>query len=191
VTPGGAQGGRHDGAKFTAIWALASLLAAFALVPATGSAQAWPVKTVRIVVPFAPGGASDTLGRIVANKLGESLGQSFVIENRAGAGGVLGSELVARSAPDGYTLLVSGVASHAIAPAMSVKFPYDPIKDFTHIALFGGPPSVLAVHPSLPAKDLKSLIALAKSNPGILNYGSPGPGTQGHLLAELFTSSTG
>ena len=106
--------------------------------------------------------------------------------SRPGAGGVLGSEQVARSAPDGYTLLVSGVASHAVAPALSPKFPFDPVKDFAHIALFGGPPSVLAIHPSLPAKDLKSFIAFAKSKPRELTYGSPGNGTQGHLIAELF-----
>lgn len=178
-------------AKFTAICALATLLVAYALVPATSSAQPWPTKPVRIVVPFAPGGTSDMLGRIVANKLSESFGQPFVIENRAGAGGVPGSELVAKSAPDGYTLVVSGVASHAIAPAMSAKFPYDPVKDFTHVALFGGPPSVLAVHPSIPAKDLKAFIALAKTQPGALTYGSPGNGTQGHLVGELFKQIAG
>ncbi len=172
-------------AGFTALCALATLLAASA------SAQTWPAKPVRIVVPFAPGGTADTLGRIVANKLGESVGQSFVIENRAGAGGVIGSELVAKSAPDGYMLVVSGVASHAVAPALSAKFPFDPVKDFTHIALFGGPPSVLAVHPSVPAKNLKEFVALAKANPGTLNYGSPGNGTQGHLIAELFKQKAG
>jgi len=154
-------------------------------------AQTWPARTVRIIAPFAAGGTADLLGRITAGKLSESMGQSFVVENRTGAGGVLGSEFVARSTPDGYTLLVSGVASHAIAPALSPKFPFDPVKDFSHIALFGGPPSVLAVHPSLPVKDLKSFIAFAKSKPRELTYGSPGNGTQGHLIAELFKQRAG
>ena len=175
----------------TATFLFAVLIAAYALLSPTAWAQAWPSKPVRIVVPFAPGGTADTLGRLVAIKLSESLGQSFVIDNRAGAGGVLGSDFVAKSPPDGYVLVVSGVASHAIAPAMSGKFPYDPIKDFTHIALFGGPPSVLAVHPSIPAKDLKAFIALAKTQRTALSYGSPGNGTQGHLVGELFKQITG
>src|SRR5476649_582747 len=132
-------------------------------------AQTWPAKTVRIIVPFAPGGTSDTLGRIVAFKLSESLGQSFIIDNRAGAGGVTGSDLVAKSAPDGYTLVVSGIASHVVAPVLSSKFPFDTLKDFSHIALFGGPPSVFAVHPSVPAKTLKEFVALAKAAPGAMS----------------------
>ncbi len=171
--------------NLTALCALAALLASSAL------AQTWPAKTVRIVVPFSPGGTADTLGRIVAVKLTESLGQTFLIENRTGAGGVIGSELVAKSAPDGYMLVVSGVASHAIAPALAAKIPFDPIKDFTHIALFGGPPAVFAVHPSVPAKTLKEFIALAKAASGAMSYGSPGNGTQGHLVAELFKQLAG
>ena len=160
-------------------------------ISALTHAQTWPARTVRVIAPFASGGTADLLGRITSGKLSESMGQTFIVENRPGAGGVLGSELVARSAPDGYTLLVSGVASHAVAPALSPKFPFDPVKDFAHIALFGGPPSVLAVHPSLPVKDLKSFIAFAKSKPHELTYGSPGNGTQGHLIAELFQRSAG
>ncbi len=202
VTPGGAQGSRQDGAKnlrrsdrgcakFTAICALVALFVISALAPPASLAQAWPVKPVRIVVPFLPGGTADTFARILAAKFGESLGQPVVVENRAGAGGLVGSEFVAKSAPDGYTLVISGVASHAIAPAMSPKIAFDAVKDFSHIALFGGPPAVFAVHPSVPAKDLKSLIALAKSTPGTLTYGSPGTGTQGHLVGELFKQVTG
>jgi tripartite-type tricarboxylate transporter receptor subunit TctC len=157
-----------------------------AVLTSPALAQAWPAKTVRIVAPFAPGGTADTLGRIAAAKLTESLGQSFVVENRPGAGGMLGSDLVAKSAPDGYTLVVSGVASHVIGPALAAKPAFDPVRDFTHIALFGGPPAVLGVHPSLPVKDLKALVALARSRPHELSYGSPGIGTQGHLMAELF-----
>jgi len=173
-------------------WGPALMLAlATALPTARAQPGKWPDKPVRIVVPFAPGGTADMFGRLVAIKLSENLGQSFAIDNRAGAGGVLGSDFVAKSAPDGYVLVVSGVASHAIAPAMSAKFPYDPVKDFTHIALFGGPPFVLAVHPSIPAKDLKAFIAVAKAHRGALSYGSPGNGTQGHLVGELFKQITG
>jgi tripartite-type tricarboxylate transporter receptor subunit TctC len=164
---------------------------AFCLGIACAHAQSYPAKTVRIIAPFAPGGTADTLGRIVAGKLTESLGQSFVVENRPGAGGMVGSDLVAKSAPDGYTLGVSGVASHAIAPALAKKPPFDPLKDFTHIALFGGPPAVLGVHPSLPVKDLRGFVAFAKARPGELTYGSPGNGTQGHLVAEVFRQATG
>jgi tripartite-type tricarboxylate transporter receptor subunit TctC len=153
--------------------------------------QAWPTKPVRIIAPFAPGGTADTLGRLVAQKLGEQLKASFVVENRAGAGGALGSDLVAKAAPDGYTLVISGIASHVIAPMLPQGTPYDPVRDFTHIALFGGPPAVLAVHPSVQAKDLKEFIALAKSKPGAMAYGSPGNGTQGHLVGELFKQRAG
>ena len=157
----------------------------------TACAQAWPAKPVRIVVPFAPGGTADTLGRLVAQRLAESFKENFVIENRGGAGGVIGSELVAKAAPDGYTLLVSGVASHCIAPALSRNFPFDPLRDFTHIALFGGPPGVLVIHPSLPVRDLKEFIAYAKAEGGKLAYGSPGNGTQGHLIAEQLKQVAG
>ena len=161
------------------------------LVAAQAEAQTWPSKPVRIVVPFAPGGTADTLGRLVARKLGETFKESFVVENRGGAGGVIGSELVAKAEPDGYTLVVSSVASHCIAPAMREDFPFDPLRDFTHIALFGGPPGVLVINPSLPVKDLKHFVAYAKVERGKLAYGSPGNGTQGHLTAEQFKQVTG
>ena len=163
----------------------------FAVLSSTVSAQSWPLKPVRIIAPFAPGGSADTLGRVVAQKLTESFKQNFVIENRPGAGGAIGSELVARAAPDGYTLVVSGVASHAIAPSLPSGTPYDPLKDFSHIALFGGPPAVLVVNPSVPAKDLKELVALLKKEPGKYSYGSPGNGTHGQLVAELFKQLAG
>ena len=155
------------------------------------AAQVWPSKPVRLIVPFAPGGSADTLGRLVAQKLSESFKQTFVVENRGGAGGVIGSELVARAPADGYTLLVSGVASHGIAPALSKEFPFDPLRDFTHIALFGGPPGVLVVHPGVAAKDLREFVALLKAQPGRISYGSPGNGTQGHLLAEQLKQVAG
>ena len=154
-------------------------------------AQNYPSRPVKIIVPFGPGGTADTLGRLVAGKLSDQLKESFVIENKGGAGGVVGSELVAKSAPDGYTLVVSGIASHVIAPLLPGGTPYDPLKDFTHIALFGGPPAVFAVNPNVPAKTLKEFVQLAKDKPGALSYGSPGPGTQGQLVAELFKREAG
>jgi len=166
--------------------ALAALAASFAL-----HAQKWPTRPVKIIAPFAPGGTADTLGRLVAKSLSEQLKESFVVENRAGAGGVVGSEFVAKSAPDGYTLVISGIASHVIAPLLPGGTPYDPMKDFTHIALIGGPPAVFAVDPKLPAKTLKEFVALAKEKPGKLTYGSPGPGTQGQLVAEHFKRLAG
>ena len=168
----------------------AAVLAAAALWCGAAWPQAWPSKPVRIVVPFAPGGTADTLGRLVAQKLTESLKENFIIENRGGAGGVIGSELVARAEPDGYTLVVSGVASHCIAPALR-KISFDPLRDFTHIVLFGGPPGVLVINPSLPVQDLKQFIAYAKNEAGKLAYGSPGNGTQGHLIAEQLKQVTG
>lgn len=170
---------------------LRALLIALSLSCGTASAQAWPTKPVRIIVPFAPGGTSDALGRLVAQKLTESMKQTFVVENMPGAGGLIGSDRVAKAPPDGYMLVVSGVASHAIAPTLSKKVPFDPVRDFTHIALFGGPPSVLAVNPSVPARNLKEFTAYARSQPGKLTYGSPGNGTQGHLVAENFKQLLG
>jgi tripartite-type tricarboxylate transporter receptor subunit TctC len=166
--------------------ALAALAASVAL-----HAQDWPTRPVKIIAPFAPGGTADTLGRLIAKSLSEQLKESFVVENRAGAGGVVGSEFVAKSPPDGYTLVISGIASHVIAPLLPGGTPYDPLKDFTHIALIGGPPAVFAVDPKLPAKTLKEFVALAKSKPGKLTYGSPGPGTQGQLVAEHFKRLAG
>jgi tripartite-type tricarboxylate transporter receptor subunit TctC len=164
------------------------LLLTFALLIAAPAAlaQAWPAKPVRVVVPFAAGGTADLLGRLAAKKLGEAFKEGFVVENRPGAGGALGSELVAKAPADGYTLLVSGVASHVLAPALPRGVPYDPLKDFTHIALFGGPPSVLVVNPAVPAKNLQEFVDLLKANPNKYSYGSPGNGTHGQLVAELF-----
>jgi tripartite-type tricarboxylate transporter receptor subunit TctC len=166
------------------------LLVGLLLVWAT-HVQAWPTRPVKVIVPFAPGGSADTLGRIVAQKLGEQLKQSFVVENRPGAGGALGAELVSNAPPDGHTLLVSGIAPLVIAPHLPQGTPYDPMRDFTHVALFGGPPAILAVHPSVKAKDLREFVLLAKSKPGELSYGSPGNGTQGQLVAELFKQRAG
>src|SRR5262245_22385256 len=155
------------------------------------AAQAWPMRPVRVIVPFAPGGTADTLGRLTAQKFGEAFGQPFVVENRPGAGGAIGADLAAKAAPDGHVLLVSGVASLVIAPALPRGVAYDPLRDFTHIALFGGPPAVLVVNPDVPAKTLKEFISLLKKEANKYSYGSPGNGTHGHLVAELFKRSAG
>ncbi len=165
--------------------AAALLLVVASLFGNPALAQTWPAKPVRVIVPFAAGGTSDNLGRIVAQKLSDAFKQPFVVENRGGAGGAIGSELVSKAPPDGYMLVVSGVASHVVVTALS-KVPYDPLKDFTHIALFGGPPSVFAVHPSVPVRDLKEFIGLAKASPSKYSYGSPGNGSHGHLVGEVF-----
>jgi tripartite-type tricarboxylate transporter receptor subunit TctC len=169
--------------------ALCLLCVLCAAAPAV-RAQDWPARPVKIVAPFAPGGSADTLARIAADKLTNRLGQNVVVENRPGAGGTIGSEFVAKSAADGYTLVVSGIASHVIAPAMS-PVPFDPLRSFTHVALFGGPPTVLVVYPGLEARDLKSFVELSKSRAGGITFGSPGQGTQGHLTAEMLRVQSG
>ncbi len=163
---------------------LVAMLAFVHAASALAQAQAWPARPIKIIAPFAPGGTADTLGRLVAIRLAESLKQSVVVENRSGAGGFIGSDLVAKAAPDGYTLVVSGIASHVLAPAVT-KAPFDPMRDFTHIALLGGPPTAFIVNPNVPARTLAEFIALARAKPGELSYGSPGNGTHGHLVAEL------
>jgi len=161
-------------------------IAALAAIPAfDASAQAFPVKPVRFVVPFATGGASDIVARAVGIKLGEMWGQTVVIDNRAGGSGMIGTELVARSAPDGYTLLVVE-PTFAITPGLFTKVLFDVQKDFVPVVQLGQGPQVLVVHPSVPVKTVKELIALAKAKPGQLNFASPGTGTTGHLGLELF-----
>ena len=149
-------------------------------------AQNWPTKSVRIIAPFAPGGAADTLGRIIADPLSGIFKQQFFVENRAGAGGMIGAAAVATATPDGYTFVVSGVASHVIAPAMNPNPSFDPVRDFTHIAYLGGPPVLFIVNPPHPAKDFKEFLAWAKASPKPIDYISPGTGTQGNLFAEGF-----
>lgn len=157
---------------------------------AHANANDWPTKPVKIIVPFAPGGSSDTLGRMIAKHLSETFKQSFVVENRGGAGGVVGSQQVARAEPDGYTLLVTGVASHVIAPLLSdVKF--DPIKDFSHIAILGGPPIAAAVNTSLPVTNLKEFNDYASKQSGGLSFASPGAGTHGALIGDGYRDVTG
>jgi len=158
---------------------------------APAHAAAWPTHPVRVIVPYAPGGTADTLGRIAAMKLGQALGKDFVVENKPGAGGMLAADIVAHAAPDGYTLVVSGIASHVIAPALNPQGAnFDPMKDFTHIVLLGGPPDVLVTTKSLPVKSLADFIALAKKT-GDMTYGTPGIGTHGHLVCEMLQQEAG
>lgn len=163
---------------------------ALSLAGAYALAQEYPVKPIRIVVPVPPGGANDTLTRVVAPKLSEQLRQPVVIENRPGGNTTIGTAVVAKAAPDGYTLLMAPSA-HTVNATLYSSLPYDPIRDFTPVAGIAAAPLLLAVHPSLPVKSVKELIALARSRPGELNYASPGTGTSGHLAGELFKSVTG
>ena len=154
-------------------------------------AQDYPAKPIRLIVPFAPGGGNDTVARAVAQQLGASLGKPVIVDNRAGAGGVVGAELAARSAPDGYTLFLGGVGSHAVNPNLHARLPYDPINDFAPITLIASAPSVLVVHPSVRANTIQEFTALAKANPGTLNYASNGNGSSAQLAAGLYESMAG
>lgn len=158
---------------------------------AAAQAAEYPARPVRLVLGFPPGGASDTMARVVGTRLSESLGQPVVIDNRPGAGGNIAAEIVARSAPDGYTLLLGNNAILAVNVSLYSKIAFDPVKDFAPVVLVASQPNILAVHPSVPANSVKELIALAKSKPGRLNYASPGVGTTGHLAAELFKRMAG
>ena len=169
------------------LWAVAAA-AALALPGNAIPAQGYPSKPVRIIVPFTPGGGTDLMGRLLAQKLASPLGQQLIVDNRAGAGGRIGAELVARSAPDGYTLLLAGSSVMATAPALYAKLQYEMPKDFAPISLVAYTAYVLVVHPSVPARTVKELIALAKSRPGRLTYASSGSGGPAHLSGELFGS---
>jgi len=155
------------------------------------AAQAYPAKPVRIVNPFAPGGATDQIARLVAQKLTELWGQSVVVENRPGASGAIGLEAVAKSPPDGYTLAIATQTTHAANPALYSKLPYDPVRDFAPLTLAGSTPLALMVQPALPVTDVKSLVGYLKANPGKLTYASGGNGTSQHLSTELFKTMTG
>ncbi len=155
-----------------------------------GQVNAWPNKTIKFVVPFPPGGTTDILGRIAAAELAKATGAQVIVENRAGAGGNIGSEAVAKAAPDGYTFLVSTVGTHGINQALYPKLPFDPIKDFEAVTLIATVPNVLVVNANMNVTSVDSLISLARSKPGKLNYASSGNGTSIHLSAELFKSQT-
>jgi len=153
-------------------------------------AQDYPTKSIRMVVPFPPGGFSDTYARIIGAKMNESWGQQVVVDNRTGAGGNIGADIVAKSAADGYTLVMGTIGTHAVNVTLFSKLPYDPIRDFVAVAFVVGADGLLTVHPSLPVKSVKDLIALARSKPGALTYASAGAGTTSHLAGELFKSMT-
>ena len=157
---------------------------------APATAQTWPARPVRVIVPFAPGGGVDTVTRLLAQKLTEQTGASFVVENRAGGGGIVGAEFVAKAAPDGYTLLTSA-PEFSVNPGVRAKLPYDPIRDFAYISQLTSGQFLLASHPSVPVTTVKQLVALAKTRPGQLNYGSSGAGSINHLAGELLQSTAG
>ena len=172
---------------------LARLAAALVLALGSGAsgAQAYPTKPVRLVVPYPPGGGTDFFARTVSAKLSDNLGQQVVVENRPGAATIIGAEAVAKSAPDGYTILLGDTATFAVNPTLYKKLPYDPLKSFEPISLTGRFALLLVVHPSVQANNVAELIALAKAKPGTLNYASPGPGSPHHLAMELFKQRTG
>ena len=158
---------------------------------ACAAAQNYPSRPIRFIVPFPPGGGNDTIARTVGQKLTESFDQQVVIDNRAGAGGIIGAETAARAVPDGYTLFLGGVASHGINPNLNAKLSYDPVRDFAPISLIASAPLVVVVHPSVPVKSIKELIDYAKAKPGELNFASNGTGGSSHLAAEMFRMMTG
>ncbi len=166
-------------------------IALFCGLSTASAAHTWPARPVRIVVPYAAGGTADFLGRLAAQKLTEAFHEQFVVENRPGAGGLVGSELVVHAAPDGYTLEVSGVASHIMAPALRKDLSFDPVNGFTHIVLLGGPPDVIAVNREVKAKTFADLVALSKATEGGLSYGTAGIGTHGQLVCELLQKRAG
>ena len=166
----------------------AAALLAFA---SSAHAQSWPAKPLRLIVPFPPGGSADILARAVGQKLAEGLGQPVVIDNRPGAGTAIGAEATAKAPPDGYTVMIGTVSSHAINPALNPGLKYDPVKDFAPISLVASIPFALLAHPSLAARSVPELVALAKAKPDALNFSSAGNGTSNHLAGELFKRMTG
>lgn len=162
----------------------AGVVGALSLLSIAAHAVDWPTKPVRLVVAYSAGGANDLLGRVFAEQLRKTFGQQFIVENRTGGGGLIGTESVARAAPDGYTLQVAGMPSHVLAPAMNKNANVDPIRDFTHIAYLGGPPNVFVVHPSAGVNSFRELLALMKNQAGGVQYGSPSIGSVGNMVAE-------
>jgi tripartite-type tricarboxylate transporter receptor subunit TctC len=169
------------------------LVAAAALVAAAqcASAQSWPARPVHLVTPYAPGGPVDLSARLLAPKLQEALGQPVVVENKPGAGGNIGADFVAKSAPDGYTLVMGAIATHAINPALFPKMPYDPVRDFRHVALVVQVPNILVLNNDVPAHNVGELIDLLRKRPGKLDFASGSTGSTGHLAGELFKQMTG
>ncbi|UZE50102.1 tripartite tricarboxylate transporter substrate binding protein [Rhodopseudomonas sp. P2A-2r] len=173
-------------------WLYATVIALIALgVHQDVGAQTYPSRPITLIIPFAPGGSTSIVGRVIADKMTESLGEKVVVDNRPGAGGAVGTRAVARSAPDGYTIGLGYTGTLAIAPTLTSKAGYDPRKDFAPIGLIGNSPNSLVVHPSFPAKTLAELIAYAKANPGTVNFGSAGAGTASHITGEYFSRAAG
>jgi tripartite-type tricarboxylate transporter receptor subunit TctC len=167
------------------------LTSAFLLGIGTAEAQTYPVKPIRFIVPFAPGGGTDLVARMLAQRLPEALGQAVVVDNRGGAGGIIGAELAARAPADGYTLMLGSPGPLTINPNLSAKLPYDSLRDFAPVTLATISPFVLVLHPSVPAASVKDLVALARAKPGQLNYGSSGNGAVNHFSAEQFKALAG
>ena len=172
-------------------WSGLTAALALMLASAGASAQSYPTKPIRLVVPYPAGGPLDIMARAIGQKLTEAWKQPVVVDNRAGAGGNIGADFVAKSAPDGYTLLMGAVATHAINPSLYSKIPYDPVKDFAPVALVAQVPNILVVNPAVPAKTVRELIDLARAKPGSLNFGSGSTGSTGHLAGELFNTMAG
>jgi len=170
---------------------LAAILVLALTLATTVSAQGYPSKPIRFVVPYAPGGNTDILARLLGQKLSEAWGQQVIIDNRPGAAGTVGAELVARAPADGYTLIMGSFGNIIVANSLYKNLKYDPFRDFASIALVSLPPGILVENPAVPAQNVRELIAYAKSNPGRLNYGSPGSGAWNHLFFELFNASAG
>ena len=168
----------------------AALLAVAALAPAVAAAQTYPNRPIRLIIGYPPGGPTDIVGRTLAQKLGDMLGQNVLVDNRAGASGIVGNEIASKAAPDGYTLLVAP-STVTIQHTLYAKLPYDVTRDFTPVALVAGAPLLLVIHPSVPVKTVKELIAFARARPGQLNYASPGSGSANHLSGEMLKSMTG
>jgi len=169
----------------------AGLAAAWILVAGAASAQGYPTQPIRLIVPWPPGGGVDTSARIIAQPFGERLGQSIIIDNKPGAAGNIGTEQAARAKPDGYTLLMGSVSPNAINPHLYARLGFEPVKDFAPIALVASVPNILVVQPNAPFGSVQDLIAMAKANPGKLNYGSGGVGSSQHLATEMFKRATG
>ena len=162
-----------------------------AAMPPLATAQAYPAKPIRWISPWPAGGANDIFSRAIGQRIGESLGQQVLVDNRPGAAGTIGSDIAAKAPADGYTLVMGSSPTHAIAPALYLALPYDPLRDFSAVTLVGSVPNVLVLHPSVPAKTVKEFIAVAKARPGKLNFASTGNGTSQHLSAELFKFMAG
>src|SRR5688572_6050653 len=163
------------------------------VVPVFAWAQgpAYPNRPVRLVVPFAPGGNADTLSRTASQRVSESIGQQIVIDNRSGANGNIGMEIVARAAPDGYTIVLGYIANVAIAPSLMAKLPFDPVKDYAPISQLASSPNIIVVHSSVPARTMKELVALSKAKPKSINFSSAGVASVGHLAGEFFNTALG